>query len=222
VTKRLRATLPGEVTEPANERDKNFCDRWLVHHDHARAYRESGFTVNRQFNRCSLEKLKKFRPYLDRLGIKVEAELAKRISYERHDILQAMAAIGFANAQDYMVEAEFTNPGTGIKEKRYILKRLEDLTRLQASAIDEVFYDADMGRIAYSLPVAKTRMVALATLGENTQALKSKDASVVHNHLHLEGVSNEKLEQLERLFIEAVGPQVSREILGLTEDDQID
>jgi hypothetical protein len=208
------------MQEPKNERDTTFCERWLVHHDHARAYRECGFTVNRAFNRCAIAKLAKFRPYLDRVGAKVETQIAKRIAYERGDILGAMAAIGFANAQDYMHEAEFTDPTTQMKEKRYILKPLELLTREQASAIDEVFYDAEHGRIGYTLPVAKTRMTALAVLGENTQALKPKDPKVVHNHLHLEGISNEKLEQAERMFIELVGPQVSREILGLTEDDQ--
>ena len=99
------------------------------------------------------------------------------------------------------------------------LKPLNMLTRDQASAIDSVFWDPDSGRIGYTLPAAKTRLAALTTLGEQAAGFKKKDE--VHNHLHLgQDVPLEKIRQLKQLFIDAMGPQATRELLGMTEEEQ--
>lgn len=206
-TKNLRRQPSTREMEPKTVRDKLFCERWLVHHDHHRAWREAGFAV-RSDRALPLAKLVRFRPYLERMQPKVEMQVAKKIAYERTDILTAIATIGYANAMDYIME----------EGGKWCLKPLHLLTREQAAAIDEVFYDAEAGRVGYSLPGAKTRLAALATLGEQAAGFKKKED--VHNHLHLgQDVPLEKIRQLKQMFIEAMGPQVTREVLGMTEEE---
>lgn len=207
-TKNLRRKRSTRPMDPKTARDKKFCDRWLVHHDTHLAWREAGFAV-RSDKELPLIKLARFRPYLERLQPKVELQVAQKISLERQDILAAIAIIGNANALDYIVQVGDT----------WCLKPINLLTREQASAIDNVFWDAESGRIGYSLPAAKTRLAALTTLGEQAADFKKKD--VVHNHLHLgEGVPLEKIRQLKQLFIDAMGPQATRELLGMSEEEQ--
>jgi hypothetical protein len=213
-TKNLRPKRSTRLMEPKNARDKLFCERWLVHHDHHRAWREAGFAA-RSDKELPLAKLARFRPYFERLQPKVELQVAKKISLERQDILTAIANIGNANVLDYIVEVP--NAATGLPEWR--LKPLHQLTRDQGSAIDSVFWDAEQGRIGYTLPAAKTRLAALTTLGEQAADFKKKDD--VHNHLHLgQDVPLDKIRQLKQLFIDAMGPQVTRELLGITEEEQ--
>lgn len=211
---------PSRAThEPKNERDLKFCERWLVHHDHNRSWRESGFKVHTNSSSQALRKLAIFRRYLERMQPKVELQVAKKIAYDRQDILAAIANIGYANALDYIEEEGVVNPETKVMERHWRLKPLYRLTREQAAAIDEVFWNEAAGTVGYSLPKAKTRLSALTTLGE--QAANFKKSDVVHNHLHLgEHVPLEKIRQLKQMFIEAMGPQVTRELLGMTEEEQ--
>jgi hypothetical protein len=57
------------------------------------------------------------------------------------------------------------------------------------------------------------------TLGEQEAVFNKND--VVHNHLHLgENIPLEKIRALKQLFIDAMGPQATRELLGMTEEEQ--
>lgn len=207
-TKNLRRKRSTRLMEPKTARDKKFCERWLVHHDTHLAWREAGFAV-RSDKELPLIRLARLRPYIERLQPNVERQVAKKISVERQDILAAIATIGNANVLDYIVQVG----------DEWRLKPLHDLTRDQASAIDNVFWDAEQGRLGYSLPAAKTRLAALTTLGEQAAGFKKKDE--VHNHLHLgRDVPLEKIRQLKQLFIDAMGPQATRELLRMTEEEQ--
>ena len=99
-TENLRRKRSTRLMEPKTARDKLFCERWLVHHDHHLAWREAGFAV-RSDRELPLIKLARFRPYLERLQPKVELQVAKKISLERQDILVSIALIGNANVLDY-------------------------------------------------------------------------------------------------------------------------
>lgn len=203
---------------PTTERDKKFCERWLVHHNHNKAIIEAGYS-EKNTNQMGLQKLVQFRPYLERLRPKVDTEVARKLGYERADILEAIGAIGYCNAQDYIREFTVINPETQMSEQRWGLKPLHELTRAQASAVDEVFYDLEAGRVGYALPKAKTRLTALTTLGE--QAANFKKPGDTHNHLHLgDNVPLEKIRLVKQMFIELMGPQVTRDILGWDETDQ--
>lgn len=207
-----------QAKEPKNERDKLFCERWLVHHNHNKAIVEAGYS-DKNANGLGLQKLVQFRPYLERLRPKVELEVAKKISYERADILEAIAAIGQCNVIDYIEPYTTVNAETGMAEERWALKPIQKLTRAQASAVDSVYYDMTTGLLGYHLPKAKTRLTALTTLGE--QAANFKKPGTTHNHLHLgENISLEKIRAVKQMFVDLMGPKVTREILGWDEKDQ--
>ena len=218
-TRNVRRHSVTQVREPKNEQDKLFCERWLVHHDHQKAYIEAGWSEKGGDKHTrALNKLKTFRRYLERMQPKVELVVAKKIAYERADILEAIARVGYANALDYIEEYTFINAETQIAEQRWQLKPIQNLTRDQAAALDSIQSNLD-GTITYTLPKAKTRLSALTTLGE--QAANFKKAGTTHNHLHLgEHVPLDKIRQLKQMFIEAMGPQATRELLGMNEEEQ--
>jgi hypothetical protein len=190
---------------PKNERDKKFCERWLVHHDHNKAIIEAGFSDKNSHN-LGLRKLEEFRPYLERLLPKVELEVAKRLGFERGEILEAIARIGNCNALDYIKPYTVINQVTGMMEQRWGMKSLHELTRDQAAAVDKVYFDGELGAICYSLPAAKTRLSAMTTLGEQAANFK-KPGAPTHNHLHFHDVPLEKIRQIKQMLIEAIGPK---------------
>jgi hypothetical protein len=216
-TKGLRAKLSTRPRHPANARDKLFCERWLVHHDHCKAATEAGYSQTNRSD-AGLRKLAQFRHYLERLLPKVELQAAKKLSYERADVLDAIAAIGLCNAQDYIKAFQVVNPVTQMLETHYGLKPLQELTRTQASAIESMFYDAQAGRLGYELPKAKTRLTALNTLGEQNANWK-RPAGVTHNHLHMANLPIEKVQAVKKMFINLIGVQAAREILGYVEEE---
>lgn len=192
-------------TEPKNDRDVAFCKRYVATGDHNLAWVEAGFAKNTNSSYHALRKVQRFRAYIDRLSAKVEVIVAKKISYERTDILAGIAAIGYCNAMDYVK----------VIDGQAVLKTLTELTREQAAAIDSLSYDGKT--VTYTLPQAKTRLAALTTLGE--QAANFKKPAQNHQHLHLD-VPLEKIRELKGLFAQALGPQVTREVLGFTEEEQ--
>ena len=216
-TKGLKPKPSRRPRNPSNERDKLFCERWLVHHDHRKAAEESGFSKT-NLSETGLTKLAQFRQYLERLRPKVELQTAKKISYERADILDAIAAIGLCNAQDYIKPFTVVNAETQMAETHFGLKPLEELTRAQASAIDSMYYDAQLGRLGYELPKAKTRLTALNTLGEQNSGWK-RPAGATHNHLHLENLPLDKVLAVKRMFVNLIGVPAAREILGYVEEE---
>jgi hypothetical protein len=216
-TRGLKAKPSRRPRNPSNSRDKAFCERWLVHHDHGKAAAEAGFSETNK-SEAGLRKLAQFRHYLERMRPKVELQVAKKLSYERADILDAIAAIGLCNAQDYIKEFTVVNPVTQMVEMRFGLKPLEELTRAQASAIDSMFYDTEHGRLGYNLPKAKTRLTALNTLGEQ-QANWKRPAGATHNHLHLENLPMDKVLAVKKMFVNLIGVPAAREILGYVDEE---
>lgn len=204
--------------EPSTDRDKKFCERWLVHHDHNKAYLEAGFVPTRSGG--GLKKLAQYRKYLERNLPRVEIQVAKQIAYERVDILAAIANVGYANVLDYIEPFETVDPETQMLHQHWTLKPLHKLTREQAAAIDEVHYDSVTGRLGYTLPSAKTRLSALTTLGEQAANFKKKGGDI-HAHLHLgENIPMEEILAAKAMLAKLVGPEVVREVLGWSESDQ--
>lgn len=201
--------------EPTNAKDQIFAERYAVHLDHNRAYIESGY----QYDVANaLRKLHSLKPYIDKLRAKIENKLIGSLSYQRKDILEGIAAIGMANPLDYYHEFEVMDPKTQQVMKGMALKPLKMLTRLQASAIEDMTYHLESGRISYKLPSLATKLNALNTLGENTGATKKKEDGRTSNHVHFHDVPIEKLRDLMQGFSTLLGPQASRAVLGLTEE----
>ncbi len=196
-------------------------ERYVLHSDHNKAYVEAGFKYDVA---GALRKLKALKPHIDKLKKPVQELLVKRLAYEREDILDAMAAVGLANAQDYVMEFQFVYPPdhptkAGQVELRRMLKPLHMLTREQAFAIEDVKAYQD-GTIGYSLPSLRTKHRFLQTLGENTKALTPQNPQHLHAHVHLHGVTTEKLRAIETELIRQLGVDAVRDVIGLTQEDQ--
>lgn len=204
--------------EPRNRQDRLFAERYVVHLDHNLAYTEAGWKYN---NSGAARKLKSLKKYIDKLALKVEAKLVHELSYTRKDILDHMAAIALANPHDYYQDFEILDPKTQTLLRGRALKPINQLTRLQASAIEDLTYHLESGRISYRLPSLSTKMSALTTLAETTGVTKKKDEGR-QAHVHFHDVPIEKLRDLMGSFATLLGPQASRQVLGLTEEDQND
>lgn len=205
-------------SSPRSERDKIFCERYLVHSDSRRACEEAGI---KSPDHNAARKLKQMSKYIDPLKAKIEEKLVQDLSYSRKDILDHMAAIALANPHDYYEEFEVLDQATGKMLTGRALKPIQRLTRLQASAIEDMTYHLESGRISYKLPSISTKMNALNTLAETVGVTKKKDDGG-GQHVHFHDVPIEKLRALMQGFSTLLGPQASRQVLGLTEDDQND
>lgn len=204
----LGFSRPVKVRNPTDPRDLKFCERWLIHHDPVKAYQEAGFFGRGGAVARAARKLAMFHAYLERLQPKVDTQVAKKISYERTDILRSIALIANSNALDYIK----------VVAGKFEMKPISELTRDQAAALDRVVLDPETGRMGYSLPAAKTRLAALTALGEQAAGFKKPDT--VHNHLHLTDIPLDKVRHLKQMLIEAVGQDQARLVFGMTEEDQ--
>lgn len=203
---------------PRTLADVIFCERWVVHHDHQLAYQEAGF---KRDSAGAIRKLQAMRPYIEKMSEKVEKRVTGELAYERKDILDAMANIGLSNIQDYYKEIRVIDEVTKWESRRMELKPLNELTRAQAHAIDNITIDSRTGRATYTIPDAKTKLKALETVGINTKALSQKNPGALHQHLHL-NATPEQIKGLEEAFKGVFGPVALREIVGLSEEDQQD
>ena len=218
-TKNIRAKRDTRPAQPKSESDMKFCERWLVHHDHNRAYLEAGLGGSGDDTNRAKAKVQRFSRYLQSRIPAVEKIVAKEIAYERKDILAGIARIANANALDYLAPYQIIDPASGVLVNQYRMKRVHELTRDQAAAIDSITYDAVTGAITYTLPTAKTRLAALATLGEQAAGF-SKNDGATHQHLHLHNVDINKLRQAKGILIDMVGPNAARQIFGMHVDEQ--
>jgi hypothetical protein len=215
----LRQKVAG-FAEPKNERDLKFCERYLVHRSQMRAYREAGFSEN-SAGSAAHEKYKQFAAYLDGKLRAIDAIVVTKISYERADLLDAMAAIALANPQDYLEQYTIINE-KGESEHRIGMKDLRSLPRNMAAAIEEFHCDPATGRITYRMPSIESKTKMLKILAENTGAIKKDVTEHRHLHLHLKGIPTATLEQAEAQLIRTLGPEKVRLLLGgMTEEDQI-
>lgn len=210
---------------PKNAKDKLFCERYIVHRDHVLAYAQSG---RKHDPASAARKLKAMWPYLEKMLIRVDGVIEEKLIYDREQILDHMAQVGLANAQDYLEEVTMMVEGPEVDGKPMLVPRvimqfkpLSKLTRAQAYCIESVTYDVTTGRIYYSLPKLRTKLLALQKVGEQTKAL-DKPQAPQHFHAHFHNVPTEKLRELEGTMIKTLGVEAVRDIIGMTPEDQID
>lgn len=202
---------------PKGEREQKFCEHWLEHFDPIRAYKQAGYAVNSSMNRRSLELYRKFSHYLEKLRAVKGKELAKRLAIRETDILEEIAALGFANVQDY-VEV-YTENGKELLRRKPIMQ----LTRGQASAVTQVEFHPD-GTVTYLLPEPKDKRPALELIGKNFGMF---DQKLIAEHRHMSKqraesigglVSPDKLAMFEKLLIEAIGDRAAQSFIGYTRE----
>ena len=205
--------------EPKSERDLKFCERWLVHRDHQRAWGEAGFSVkSRNHSVYANIKFQRLEAYLRRRLPKVEVIAEVRLGYERADILSDIAAIGRCNALDYIKEVDRVDDETGAVTRIKVLKDVSELTRAQAAGIDEVVFNSKLGIIGYTLAPALTRLKALTTLGEQTAGFATKDETK-HQHVHFHAIDLEKVRELKAQLRAIAPPEMVRDLYGRSEEE---
>lgn len=202
---------------PKGERELKFCEHWLEHFDPIRAYKQAGYAFSSSNNRRALELYRKFSHHLEKLRAVKTKELAKRLAIRETDILEEIAALGFANAQDYVEVYE--------EDGKQLLRRkpIMQLTRGQASAVTQVEFHPD-GTVTYLLPEPKDKRPALELIGKNFGMF---DQKLIAEHRHMSKqraesigglVSPDKLEMFERMLIEAIGDRAAQNFIGYTRE----
>ncbi len=233
-----------ELGFPRSDRDRMFCDRWLLHFDHVRAYLEAGWAPNDRIGKLGTntavrarQKLEHLWPYLEPLRDAKARIVAERVALSQADLLDLLGRMAKFNPLEY-VETSTTAATTtrtaadGAKIEdpiefngkpvfRSRLKPLQDLTPEQAATIQ---LHADGDTVTYRLPNIRERHAALLLLGKQMGMfldkiiLQNHEHQHRHAHLHLEGVSTDQVRALAAQLSQFVEPEFAKG-LGYTDED---
>lgn len=211
-------TQPPGTRMPKGEKELAFCEFWLSHFDHVRAYKQAGY------QRSADKALRLYRilaPYLEKLRTEKGKVLAKRLAVREADVLDEIVALGFANPQDYVEEyiEEIAGKPPATKHRR---RPLMELTRAQAAAVTCIKFHPD-GTVTYELPEPKDKRPALELVGKNFGMFDQK-LIAEHRHIQkqrsteLEKIDTDKLQAFEEALIEAIGPRAAQNFIGYTRE----
>lgn len=206
----FRGHKPGLLRDPQSKLEIEFCERWLTAKDHTVVADQMGISRVR-----GLRWRRKFTGYLVKQIDRLAVEVTKKIAYDATDVLQAMAAVSFCNPLDFLVRKE---------GNKWRWKRMEELTFQQATLVHSVEVTED-GRVNYKLPTAKMKFINQQALGKNLGLFDDKLIQEfrhkhLHTHLEFKAVSTDKMQQLEQLLLEALGPEAQR-LLGIQQEEPI-
>jgi hypothetical protein len=224
---------------PQSAEDKKFCERWLIHFDKDRAFREAGFKQNKGSGHAALMKLEKFADYLRPLQEAKAKLIAERLAVDSEQVLNGMARKVFFDPTEFYERS--TNPltewvkQTGKKEKveRIVMwdgkpvygermKPYSDLTPDQRAVV-EITSEAGE-RIRYRLPSIREQHTYYTSIGRQFGMFAEKLILERHNHQHqhhhlsFENVPTVKLNSLTRQMLPLVGLEFAQ-MLGYTPED---
>lgn len=224
-----RAKPPKKPREPENAKEKLLCERYMVHLDASRAWIEAGYSKNRV--KYAPGKLKELQPYLARLKPQVEKKVSEEIALSAQSVLAEMTAMAFTDPMDYfeLTVIEVHDPITGapvldtqgqpIKREGYRRIDPKRLTPKQRKAIGNMSIDR-FGRLHYELVDPATRFGWLRTLGQHVGLFHDKIIHEAHLHTHqhnslsFKDVPTDKLEELQKQLIGAIGHEAARQVIG--------
>lgn len=225
---------------PQTAAEKKFCERWLIHFDKDRAFREAGYTEVKGAGRAALSKLERFADYLRPIREAKARIVAERLAVDSQQVLDGMVQRVFFDPQTfYERSAEpltewVRGPGKSRKKVERVkewdgkpvygerLKPYSDLTAEQ-QAVVEVTSDAGE-RIRYRLPSIREQHMYLTSLGRQFGLFAEKLIVERHNHRHthhhldFSGVPTAKLSALTRQMLPLVGLEFAQS-LGYTPED---
>ena len=231
-----RAPLTGF---PIKDQDKRFCERWLVHFDKDRAFREAGFACNVGYGTRALNKLEQFAEYLRPLREAKAKVVAERLAIDGDAVLQGMTkrvffdpTMFFERASEPLTEWVHV-PGCTLEVQRPIewdgkpvygerLKPYADLTPEQRQVVE--ITGESGGQIHYRLPTIREQHMFLTSLGKQfglfAEKLIMERHLHKHTHAHLtfENVPTQKLTALTRQMLPLVGLEFAQS-LGYTAAD---
>lgn len=215
---RNRPVTVGGIVTPKTPKHQAFCANWLKHYDHNKAAIDAGFSEVAVKKGSAAVLFRRFERYLLKQKKLKEKAVSKVLVLEQKDILAEMKAIGFANAQDYVVivsePVKDEKTGTIRMVKRERQKPLMQLTRAQAAAVSKVTFHPD-GTVTYELPDEKSKHPYLKDLGQHLGLFHPKLIQE-HRHAHahaimdLRDMDSAKLAEAERYFLAALGNEGNR------------
>lgn len=225
---------------PQSDQEKKFCERWLVHFDKDRAFREAGYTEVKGAGKIALDKLAKFADYLRPIREAKAKIIAERLAVDSQQVLDSMVSRVFFDPTTFYERSTapltewVRGPGKSRKKVEQVklwdgkpvygerLKPYSDLTPEQ-QAVVEVTSDAGE-RIRYRLPSIREQHMYLTSLGRQFGLFAEKLILERHNHQHTHhhldftGVPTAKLSALTRQMLPLVGLEFAQS-LGYTAED---
>lgn len=222
---------------PQTDQQKTFCERWLIHYDKDRAWREAGYSPNSRPGAIDL--LNRFADYLRPIREAKAKLVAERIMVDSEAVLQKMVKQTFFDPTGFYerssepltewikvprkkekIEQVMTWDGKPVYGER--MKPYSELTPEQQAVVEITRTDGD--RIQYRLPSISERHTSLTSLGRQFGMFAEKLIVEKHNHQHqhhhldFSGVPSEKLADLTRRMLPLVGIEFARQ-LGYTPED---
>src|SRR4051794_33454465 len=86
---------------PKHEKLDKFCQLYASHHNKERAAREAGYS--KSWAKGSVHRyVREFQPYINWLQNQHSKAIAKIITVSKQSVIDELAKIAFANAQDYV------------------------------------------------------------------------------------------------------------------------
>jgi hypothetical protein len=224
---------------PQTVQDQHFCERWLIHFDKDRAFREAGFPKNKHPGQSALNKLEKFADYLRPIREAKAKLIAERLAIDSEQVLQGMVRRVFFDPTAYYertskpltewvkvagkkekVERILSWDGRPVYGER--LKPYSDLTPEQQSVVEITSETGE--RIHYRLPSIREQHQYLTSIGRQYGMFAEKlilerhNHQHQHHHLHFDGVPTAKLAALTRQMLPLVGLEFAQR-LGYTPED---
>lgn len=229
-----------KITAPQNEADKLFCERWLIHFDKDRAWREAGFSWNAAAGTAALNKLHKFAEYLRPIREAKAKLIAERLVVDSDQILQGMVKKVFfdpttfyerttepltqlvkvANQKD-KVEQVITWDGQPVYGER--MKPYSDLTQEQREVVE--ITSAAGERISYRLPTIREQHTYFTSIGRQFGMFADKLIMERHNHQHqhhhldFTDIPTAKLTRLTQQLLPLVDVEFAQ-LLGYTPEER--
>lgn len=233
---------PKRVTQmgmPRTDRDRLFCERWLIHFDKDRAYREAGFAGGAGMGKRALDKLERFAEYLRPLREAKAKLVAERLMVDSQQVLEGMVKKVFFDpttfyertekpltelvkvlGKDEKVEQVSMWHGKPVYGER--MKPYSELTPEQQAVVEITSEAGD--RIRYRLPSIREQHTYFTSIGRQFGMFAEKLILERHNHNHqhhtldFTGVPTQKLFALQRQLLPLVDPEFAR-LLGYTPQD---
>ncbi len=241
---RQNAGKPKKVSShlyPRTPRDKKFCDRWLIHFDHVRAYKEAGFGGSkdkRNYSTHALAKLRRFEDYLRPLQQAKAQVVAKRLTVSSEDVLDQMTRAATFDPREFLEvsdepimkkvkdekgqETEQISLFAGRPRYASRLRPLHELTAEQAAVVQVIGQVGD--EVIYRLPTVRERHAALTSVGRQLGIFLDKVIWESHQYRHrsfslqVEQMPTDKLTGAVRQLLPFVGPDFAAQ-LGFSQEE---
>ena len=223
-----------KILGPQTPADKKFCERWLIHHDKDRAYREAGYTSkSAHAGHAASAKLEKFADYLRPFREAKAKVMAERLALTSEQIVDGMAGKVFIDLSTFYERSaepltewvEGPKKGQKIEQVRTWhgkpiygerLKPYSELTREQQAAVE--ITDTRGGVIHYRLPTLREQHMYLTSLGRQLGMFAEKLIIERHNHSHVtatlnfNGVPTPKILELQKALLPMVGVEFAQQL----------